>query len=125
MEAVIPRKRAAGRTEAARMAVGAALAAAVLVACWGIADAVGFGRSGAAHAATGSAARARSPLLQGADPLARTRIDLKPGPPGSVLTARGDLTRLGLDTDEPTLTPAAVKSGRFGKRASFPVDGKI
>jgi len=125
---VIPRKRSAGRTVPARMAVGAALAVAALVACWGIADAagfgLGFGHGPSAGAAVGGA-HARSPLLQGADPVARTRIDLRPGPAGSVLTARGDLTRLGLDADEPGLGPALLKSGGFGKRASFPVDGKI
>jgi hypothetical protein len=116
------------------MAVGAALAVAALVTCWGIADAagfgfglgfgLGFGHGPSADAAVG-VAHARSPLLQGADPVARTRIDLKPGPAGSVLTARGDLTGLGLGADEPGLSPALLRSGGFGKRASFPVDGKI
>lgn len=40
---MIPRKRSAGRTVPARLAVGAALAVAALVACWGIADAAGLG----------------------------------------------------------------------------------
>jgi hypothetical protein len=85
--------------------------------CWGIA-----GASESGHSAAGAAG---SPRLQGSDPLARTRIDLKPGPAGSVLTARGDLTRLGWDADEPALSPALLRSGHFGKRASLPVDGKI
>jgi hypothetical protein len=42
-----------------------------------------------------------------------------------VLTARGDLTRLGLDNAEPELSQAALASGRFGKRVGYPVDGKI
>src|SRR5579859_3573409 len=53
------------------------------------------------------------------------RVDLKPGPADAVLTARGDLTRLGLDNAEPTLTPAALTVGRFGRLASFRVDGKV
>ena len=71
-----------------------------------------------------------APERSGSPPLtargtAVERIDLKPGPAGAVLTARGDLTRLGLDDQEPTLSPAAVSSGRFGRRISYPVDGKI
>ena len=61
----------------------------------------------------------------GPDPAAATRVALKPGPADAVLTARGDASRLGLDDDEPTLSQAALASGRFGKRAAFPVDGKI
>ncbi|MBV9444532.1 MAG: hypothetical protein JO345_01325 [Streptosporangiaceae bacterium] len=53
------------------------------------------------------------------------RVDLRPGPADAVLTARGDLTRLGLDDHEPALSPAAVSSVRFGRRISYPVDGKI
>ncbi|HEX6526090.1 MAG TPA: hypothetical protein VF070_39675 [Streptosporangiaceae bacterium] len=53
------------------------------------------------------------------------RVDLRPGPADAVLTARGDLTRLGLDDQEPTLSPAAVSSRRFGRRISYPVDGKL
>lgn len=56
---------------------------------------------------------------------AAERIDLRPGPADAVLTARGDLTRLGLDDQEPALSPAAVSSGRFSRRISYPVDGKI
>ncbi len=109
--------------------VGAVLAAALLVSAalalhWGIAGASGPGNGDAAgpdlaQAATGS------PRLHGADPLARTRIDLKPGPADAVLTSRGDLTRLGWDSAEPALSPALLKSGGFGKRASLVVDGKI
>jgi hypothetical protein len=126
---VIPRKRTApGRAAPARTAVGAALAAAALVACWGIADAtgvLGHGSAASAAADAAGAVHAASPLLRGPDPDAATRIDLRPGPADAVLTGRGDLTRLGLDDDEPALSPAAVSSGHFGKRAAFPVDGKI
>lgn len=61
----------------------------------------------------------------GPDPAAASRIPLKPGPSDAVLTARGDLSRLGLDNDEPALTQAALTSGHFGKRVAYPVDGKI
>ncbi len=72
--------------------------------------------------------RAGSPPLMAhgaGDWTADERIDLRPGPADAVLTARGDLTRLGLDDQEPALSPAAVSSGRFGRRISYPVDGKI
>lgn len=71
------------------------------------------------------AASAGASLVGGPDPAAATRIDLKPGPADAVLTARGDLSRLGLDDAEPALSQAAVSSGRFGKRVAYPVDGKI
>jgi hypothetical protein len=61
----------------------------------------------------------------GPDPAAATRIDLKPGPADAVLTARGDMSRLGLDDSEPALSQGALSSGRFGKRVAYPVDGKI
>ena len=63
--------------------------------------------------------------IGGPDPAAATRIALKPGPADAVLTARGDLTRLGLDDAEPALSQAALTSGDFGKRVAYPVDGKI
>ena len=63
--------------------------------------------------------------IGGPDPAAATRIALKPGPSNAVLTARGDLSRLGLDDSEPALSQAALTSGRFGKRVAYPVDGKI
>lgn len=63
--------------------------------------------------------------IGGPDPAAATRIALKPGPADAVLTARGDLSRLGLDDAEPTLSQTALSSGRFGKRVGYPVDGKI
>lgn len=108
---------------------GAVLAAALLVSGalalhWGSAGASGPGHGDAAGPGPAQAA-AVSPRLRGVDPLARTRIDLRPGPPDAVLTARGDLTRLGWDSAEPALSPALLKSGRFGKRASLAVDGKI
>ncbi len=71
-----------------------------------------------------------APVRSGSPPLAAQgtaaqRVVLRPGPAGAVLTARGDLTRLGLDDQEPALSPAAVTSGRFGRRISYRVDGKI
>ena len=74
------------------------------------------------------AARAGSPPVtahRAGDWTPAERVDTRPGPAGAVLTARGDLTRLGLDDQEPGLSPAAVSSGRFGRRVSYPVDGKI
>lgn len=123
------REGAARRPVTARTAIGAGLAAALLLSGalalrWGLAGASGSGHGGGAGPGPAAAA-AGSPRLRGADPLARTRIDLKPGPADAVLTARGDLTRLGLDPAEPALSPTLLKSGRFGKRASLPVDGKI
>jgi hypothetical protein len=72
--------------------------------------------------------RAGSPPLaarQAGDWTPAERVGLRPGPADAVLTARGDLTRLGLDDQEPALSPAAVSSGRFGRRISYPVDGKV
>ena len=72
--------------------------------------------------------RAGSPPLtahQAGDWTPAERVDLRPGPAGAVLTARGDLTRLGLDDQEPALSPAAVSARKFGRRISYPVDGKI
>jgi hypothetical protein len=71
-------------------------------------------------AASSSPSGARAPI-----PAAVARIDLKPGPADAVLTGRGGLSRLGLDDDEPALSPAAVSSGGFGKRIGYPVDGKV
>lgn len=56
---------------------------------------------------------------------ALARIDLRPGPADAVLTARGDLSRLGLDDQEQSLSQAAVSSGRFGRLTADRVDGKI
>ena len=69
-------------------------------------------------------ARAGSPPLI-AQRVVAQRVALRPGPADAVLTARGDLTRLGMDDQEPALSPAAVSSGKFGRRISYPVDGKI
>ncbi len=75
-----------------------------------------------------------APAQAGAPPLAAhrpgdwtpaERVSLRPGPADAVLTARGDLTRLGMDDREPALNPAAVSSAEFGRRISYPVDGKI
>ena len=73
----------------------------------------------------GSAPSAGAFAVGGVDPAAKSRIDLKPGPADAVLTERGDLTRLCLDDDEPSLSPAALRSGGFGKRVAYPVDGKV
>jgi hypothetical protein len=101
--------------------MGAALTAVIVLAAWGIMVAVRPGSTPAsARTESGS-----SSVTRAGDPVAATRIDLKPGPANAVLTARGDLTRLGWDQAEPALTPAAVGSGNFGKRAALPVDGKI
>jgi hypothetical protein len=66
-----------------------------------------------------------SPLYHGLDPLRSASIDLRPGPADAVLTQRGDLTRLGWDSAETALTVSSVESGDFGRRVSYPVDGKI
>lgn len=105
-----PRKSVPGsgplRMSAGAVPVGIALAAVLLLA-------------GCGHAASPGT------VTRSGDPLATSRIDLKPGPADAVLTARGDLTRLGWDQAEASLSPATVASGSFGKRAAFPVDGKI
>ena len=80
---------------------------------------VGPGSAWSSQSAAGSSG-ANGPI-----PAAVARIALKPGPADAVLTGRGDLSRLGLDNDEPTLSPAAVSSGGFGKRIAYPVDGKV
>ena len=113
-----PREGAAGRSGSFRVTAGAALAAVILLAGWGIAEA-GL----PASASSPGTVSGTAPMT--GDPLATRRIDLKPGPSNAVLTARGDLTRLGWDQAEPSLSPSALASGSFGKRASFPVDGKI
>lgn len=43
----------------------------------------------------------------------------------AVLTQRGDPTRLGWNRHETTLTTSNISAARFGKRISYPVDGKI
>ena len=121
-----PRKGTAGRTGSVRVAASATVAATILLAGCGLAGCglTGSGRadpaSTPARAGSGAAAVTRA-----GDPLAESRIVLKPGPADAVLTARGDLTRLSWDQAEPALSPAAVASGHFGKRAALPVDGKI
>ncbi len=60
-----------------------------------------------------------------ADPLAGASFRQPAGPPGAVLTQRGDDTRLGWDATETRLTVASVGSGRFGKLAAYPVDGRV
>ena len=118
-----PRREAAGRSGSVRAAASATVAATILLAGCGMG---GSARSGSAPTPTpptadpGAAAATRV-----GDPLAASRIALKPGPADAVLTARGDLTRLGWDQAEPALSPTAVSSGHFGKRAALPVDGKI
>lgn len=66
-----------------------------------------------------------APLTVRPDPLAHARFDTRPGPADAVLTQRGDDTRLGWDSTESQLTVATVGSGNFGKRAAYPVDGKV
>lgn len=109
-----PGKAATGRSGSLRVTVGAAGAAAVLLIGWGISQA----GDSASASSPGPASTAR-------DPLATSRIDLKPGPADAVLTARGDLSRLGWDQSEAALSPSSLASGKFGQRAAFPVDGKI
>lgn len=67
----------------------------------------------------------RSPASATADPLAHTLLHPTANPPDAVLTQRGDPTRLGWYSDEHTLTVSSVGGGRFGKRAAYPVDGKV
>jgi hypothetical protein len=84
-----------------------------------------FAASGCSSPAPVKAAAAVSPLYHGPDPLRSASVDLKPGPADAVLTQRGDLTRLGWDSTETSLTVASVSSGDFGRRVAYPVDGKI
>lgn len=83
------------------------------------------GCSGTRAAGPAAAPPAVSPLFHGADPLSNASTDLKPGPADAVLTQRGDLTRLGWDSTETSLTVAELQSGDFGRRVAYPVDGKI
>ncbi|HJP79131.1 MAG TPA: hypothetical protein VJ914_32965 [Pseudonocardiaceae bacterium] len=66
-----------------------------------------------------------APLTVHPDPLAQARFDTRPGPADAVLTQRGDDTRLGWNSGESQLTVASVGSKNFGKRAAYPVDGKV
>jgi hypothetical protein len=66
-----------------------------------------------------------APLTVKPDPLAHAQFNTRPGPPDAVLTQRGDDTRLGWDSTENQLSVATVGSANFGKRAAFPVDGKV
>jgi hypothetical protein len=59
------------------------------------------------------------------DPLANASFTPDAGPPGAVLTQRDDVTRLGWDSTETRLTVTTVGSQEFGKRAAYPVDGKV
>jgi hypothetical protein len=59
------------------------------------------------------------------DPLANAVYTPPASPAGAVLTQRGDVTRLGWDSTETRLTVASVGGPRFGKRAAYPVDGKV
>src|SRR5438034_4587836 len=61
----------------------------------------------------------------GPDPLASATRPATTPPAGAVLTQRGDDTRLGWYAGETRLTVASVGGGHFGRRAAFPVDGKI
>lgn len=115
-----PRKgTAAARPGSARSTASAIAASAILLAGGALAG------CSAATTTTPKAGSSAAAVTRAGDPLANSRIALKPGPADAVLTARGDLTRLGWDQSEPALSPAAVSSGHFGKRAALPVDGKI
>jgi hypothetical protein len=59
------------------------------------------------------------------DTLANAQFNTRPGPADAVLTQRGDDTRLGWDSTETRLTVATVSGPNFGRRAAFPVDGKV
>ena len=59
------------------------------------------------------------------DPLAHAEFNTRPGPADAVLTQRGDDTRLGWNSTESRLTVATVGSPKFGRRAAYPVDGKV
>jgi hypothetical protein len=72
-----------------------------------------------------TAKRAQPVRLDGVDPLAGATWAAPQAPPGSVLTQRGDASRVGWNTDEHTLTAAAVGSPKFGQIAQLPVDGKV
>jgi hypothetical protein len=80
---------------------------------------------GVACAPTPPTVPARSPVSATADPLAHTLLPRPASPPGAVLTQRGDPTRLGWYSDEHTLTVSSVGGGHFGRRAAYPVDGKV
>jgi hypothetical protein len=108
----------AGRARVACRLALPVLAVSLLAGCTRTSVASNTG-PGSAGAATGS------PLYQHPDPGASARIALRPGPPDAVLTQRGDLSRLGWYSDEHTLTVASVGSGRFGRLAAIPVDGKV
>src|SRR2546421_5255431 len=74
---------------------------------------------------TGKTPETPHPAVSGPDPLASASFRPDLGPPGAVLTQRGDDTRLGWYAHEARLTAASVGGGHFGKVASFPVDGKV
>ena len=78
----------------------------------------------AASGCTG-ARRPAAPTPTGPDPLASATHTAPPAPPGAVLTQRGDETRLGRYAQETRLTVASVGGGHFGRRAQYPVDGRI
>lgn len=83
-----------------------------------------FGASGCVSA-NASATPQGSAVTISPDPLAQATATPNTGPAGSVLTQRGDNTRLGWDAGETRLTDASVSSGGFGKRIGYPVDGKV
>lgn len=72
-----------------------------------------------------SAPHVAAPITVQPDPLAHAWFNTRPGPQDAVLTQRGDDTRLGWDSTESQLTVADVGSANFGKRAAYPVDGKV
>ncbi len=119
----------APRTETAGGRPGSMRTAASATAVATITLLAGCGLGGSAHSGSDptppNAGSGAAAVTRAGDPLAESRIALKPGPADAVLTARGDLTRLGWDQAESALSPASVSSGHFGRRAALPVDGKI
>jgi hypothetical protein len=92
-----------------------AVAAGLAVAC----------SAGPAPSAAPAPAPPRPRVSATADPLAAAAFHAPAGPAGAVLTERGDDTRIGWNATESRLTVATVGSGRFGKLAAYPVDGKV
>jgi hypothetical protein len=92
----------------------------------GVGPSAGAGGTGAGGTGAGGTGRGGSrPAFTGPDPLAGATHPAPPGPPGAVLTQRGDDRRLGWNAQETRLTVASVAGGGFGKVAALPVDGKI
>jgi hypothetical protein len=87
--------------------------------------ALGLVAAGCGGSAPASSAPAAPPITVKPDPLAHAEFNTHPGPADAVLTQRGDDTRLGWSSTESKLSVATVGSAQFGKRAAYPVDGKV